>query len=77
MITNGFVVTDKLSNEDINEIIETAQVLLIEMREVYHDKAVPIKLPPAPDSNLRSQPLIHQRRGMMKTQNLLLMLWTV
>ena len=41
MMTHGFVITEKLSNEDINEIIETAQVLLIEMRELYHDKNVP------------------------------------
>ena len=41
IITNGFAVTEKLSNEDVNEIIETAQVLSIEMRELYHDKTVP------------------------------------
>ena len=32
MINNGFAVTEKLSNEDISEIIETAKVLLIEIR---------------------------------------------
>ena len=41
IITNGFAVTEKLSNEDVNEIIETAQVLSIEMRELCHDKTVP------------------------------------
>ena len=41
LITNGFAVTEKLSNEDLNEIIETAQVLSIEMRELCHDETVP------------------------------------
>ena len=40
VINNGFVITEKLSNEDTNEILETAQVLSIEMRELYHDKTV-------------------------------------
>ena len=41
MINNGFAVTEKISNEDINEITETAQLLSIEMKELYHDKSVP------------------------------------
>ena len=35
MLNDGFAVTEKLSNEDINEIIATAQVLLIEMTGLY------------------------------------------
>ena len=35
MLDNGFAVAEKLSNEDINEIIATAQVLLIEMTGLY------------------------------------------
>ena len=41
MITNGFVVTEKLSGEAINEITETAQLLSIEIGELNHDKTVP------------------------------------
>ena len=41
IITNGFAVTEKLSNEYVNEIIETAQVLSIEMRELCQDVTVP------------------------------------
>ena len=41
LITNGFAVTEKLSNEDVNEIIEAAQVLSIEMTGLCHDKPVP------------------------------------
>ena len=41
MINNGFVITEKLSNEDINEIIETAQLLSIEMGQLCHDKTIP------------------------------------
>ena len=41
MITNGFVVTEKLSKEAINEITETAQLLSIEIGELNHDKTVP------------------------------------
>ena len=79
VINNGFVITEKLSNEDTNEIVETAQVLSIEMRELYHDKTVPNivksnKVTTSPRLNTKK---MCQRRGMMKTQNLLLMLWTV
>ena len=41
MITNGFVVTQKLSNEDINEITETGQLLSIEIKQLSHYKTVP------------------------------------
>ena len=41
IITNGFAVTEKLSSEDVDEIIETAQVLSIEMRELCQDVTVP------------------------------------
>ena len=41
MITNGFVVTEKLSHEEMIEITETAQLLSIKMGELYHDKIVP------------------------------------
>ena len=41
VINNGFAVAEKLSNEDINEIIETAKVLTIQMNDLYHDETVP------------------------------------
>ena len=41
MINDGFVLTEKLSKEDINEITETAHLLSIEMTELYHEKTVP------------------------------------
>ena len=41
MINNGFAVTEKLSNEGTNDIIETAQVLSIEMRTLHYDKTLP------------------------------------
>ena len=41
MINNGFVGTEKLSNEDINEIMETAQIMSIEIGELCHEKTVP------------------------------------
>ena len=41
MINNGFVVTEKLSHEEIIEITETAQLMSIKMGELYHDKTVP------------------------------------
>ena len=42
IIENGFAVTEKLSYQDINEITDTAKLLTIEMRELYHDKTTPI-----------------------------------
>ena len=41
MINNGFAVTEKLSREDMNAINETAKLMFIEMREIYHDKTAP------------------------------------
>ena len=41
MITHGFVVTEKISHEEIIEITEAAQLLSIKMGELYHDKIVP------------------------------------
>lgn len=51
MIANGFAVTapQKLSNANINEVIETAQLLSIEMRHFYHDETVPSFVKPAAD----------------------------
>ena len=41
MISDGFVRTEKLSKEDIKEITKTAELLSIEMTELYHEKSVP------------------------------------
>ena len=41
MINNGFVVTQKLSNGDINEIFETAQLLAFDITELIRDERVP------------------------------------
>ena len=38
VINNGFAVAEKLSNEDIKEITQTAKLMSIEMKELYHDK---------------------------------------
>ena len=38
MITNGFAVTEILTNDDINEITSTAELLSIEMGELDYDK---------------------------------------
>ena len=40
MITNGFVVTEKLSGEAINEITETAQLLSVDIKELCNDENV-------------------------------------
>ena len=45
MITNGFVVTEKLSNEDINEITKTADLFSIEISELQYDQTVSICSP--------------------------------
>ena len=41
MITNGFTITEKLSDEAINQIRETAQLLFIDIGELKHGKTVP------------------------------------
>ena len=41
IINSGFSVTEKLSNEDINEITETSQLLSIDIKELYNDEKVP------------------------------------
>ena len=41
MITNGFTITEKLSDEAINQIRETAQLLSIDKGELKHGKTVP------------------------------------
>ena len=41
MITNGFTITEKLSDEAINQIRETAQLLSIDIGELKHGKTVP------------------------------------
>ena len=40
-INNGFGVTDKLSNEDIKEITDTAQLLSMDIKEFCYDENVP------------------------------------
>ena len=40
MITNGFIKTEKLSDEAINQIRETAQLLSIDIGELKHGKTV-------------------------------------
>ena len=40
-INNGFGVTDKLSNEDIKEITDTAQLLSMVIKEFCYDESVP------------------------------------
>ena len=40
MITNGFTITEKLSDEAINQIRETAQLLSIDIGELKHGKTV-------------------------------------
>ncbi len=40
-INNGFAVTDKLSNEDIKEITDTAQLLSMDIKEFCYDENVP------------------------------------
>ena len=41
VINNGFVVTEKLSAKDINEISKTAKLLSIEKLVLYQDETVP------------------------------------
>ena len=41
MITNGFTITEKLSDEAINQIRETAQLLSIDIGELKHGITVP------------------------------------
>ena len=40
IINSGFSITEKLSNEDIKEITETAQLLFIDIKEISNDKNV-------------------------------------
>ena len=56
MITNGFVVTEKLSGEAINEITETAQLLSIEIGELNHDKTVSSSLKSTNKVDTNSKP---------------------
>ena len=37
-INNGFAVTDKLSNEDIKKITDTAQLLSMDIKEFCYDE---------------------------------------
>lgn len=41
IINSGFSVTEKLSNEDIKEITDTAQLLSMDIKEFCYDENVP------------------------------------
>ena len=44
IINSGFSVTEKISNEDIKEITEPAQLLSIDITELCNDEYVPVKV---------------------------------
>ena len=70
MINIGFVVTQKLSNEDINEIIETAQLLSIEMGELRHDNSYGNSNKGSPDCNPKTLAIEIKETEIVKTESI-------
>ena len=68
-INNGFAVTDKLSNEDIKEITDTAQLLSMDIKEFCYDENVPSLMESNQDTVIIGVSMVNDERNKVPRES--------